>query len=86
MHLASIGHAVIGDRAYGRAPTPPAGCDEALRTMLQGLRHQALHAHLIAFPHPSDGHEVVVQSPLPADLAVLLDLLERDADAHHLAR
>lgn len=82
VHLAHVGHPVIGDRTYGRAPTPPPRCDEALRLALQGLQRQALHACALTLPHPADDRLLRVESPWPDDLAALLALLERDADAH----
>jgi 23S rRNA pseudouridine1911/1915/1917 synthase len=58
VHLAHLGHPVLGDQAYG-------GGDPA-------VRRQALHAHRLAFQRPGDGVEVRLESPLPADIAGLL--------------
>jgi 23S rRNA pseudouridine1911/1915/1917 synthase len=56
VHLASIGHPVVGDQIYGDAvPTP-------------GVRRHLLHAYRIGFVHPTSGRRVEVSSPLPADL------------------
>ena len=67
-HLASIGHPIAGDTVYGapaRAPgMPPLG-------------RFFLHAHRIRFRQPSTGVEVVVESPLPAELAEWMNGLER---------
>ncbi len=57
VHLASIGHPVVGDATYGR------GRSERL-----GLARQFLHSHRLAFRHPFTGEEVDVSSPLPPDL------------------
>ena len=67
MHLASLGHALLGDPAYGR--TPP-----ALRPLLVrlGFRRQALHAAELGFAHPVTGETLHFASPLPADMAELL--------------
>jgi 23S rRNA pseudouridine1911/1915/1917 synthase len=54
VHLAAIGHAVVGDRVYGR--TSPV------------LKRQFLHAHRLAFRHPVDGRPLEFESPLPEDL------------------
>ena len=60
VHLASIGHPVVGDRLYG-APAKIAGEPT--------LPRYFLHAHRIRFQQPATGQPVTVESPLPADLA-----------------
>jgi 23S rRNA pseudouridine1911/1915/1917 synthase len=57
VHLAAIGHPVVGDRVYA-----PASADDL------GLGHQALHAHRLAFDHPVTGERIDVTSPLPDDV------------------
>lgn len=57
VHLASIGHPVVGDRVYGR-PGPP-GVDP-LRVWL--------HAAHLDFDHPVKDERISVDSPLPGDL------------------
>jgi 23S rRNA pseudouridine1911/1915/1917 synthase len=63
VHFSSIGHAVVGDTVYG-APAKPPGLPPPGRYFL--------HAHRIRFRHPSTGKEIVVESPLPAELNDLL--------------
>jgi 23S rRNA pseudouridine1911/1915/1917 synthase len=63
VHLAHIGHPVLGDGVYG-------GRAELARSL--GLERPFLHAWRLEFPHPSDGHRVEVESPLPADLQAAL--------------
>ena len=60
VHLASIGHPVVGDRLYG-APAKVAGQPPLPRFFL--------HAHRIRFQQPSTGEPVTIESPLPPDLA-----------------
>jgi 23S rRNA pseudouridine1911/1915/1917 synthase len=60
VHLAAIGHPILGDRAYG------GGGDDA-RSL--GLVRPFLHAASIAFVHPITGREVRVEEPLPGDLS-----------------
>jgi 23S rRNA pseudouridine1911/1915/1917 synthase len=60
VHLAAIGHPVLGDRQYGGR-------------MAYGLTRQFLHATRLSFPHPATGHQVDVQSPLPDDLGAALE-------------
>jgi 23S rRNA pseudouridine1911/1915/1917 synthase len=76
VHLASIGHPLIGDPVYlGRAGarTVPAAA--------RGFGRQALHAHHLALSHPESGAPVAWESPLPRELAALLDALEQHAPA-----
>ena len=73
VHLASIGHPVIGDPQYGRArkrrlanPDSPLGRAAAI------IGRQALHAFLIGFTHPTSGERLVFRSELPSDINALL--------------
>ncbi|MDF8334225.1 RluA family pseudouridine synthase [Novosphingobium cyanobacteriorum] len=70
VHLASIGHALLGDPVYGRTPS-------RLRPLLNRLafRRQALHAAELGFVHPTSGEAVHFCSPIPADMAELIDEL-----------
>ncbi len=63
-HLASIGHPIVGDAAYGRDPA-------FARTL--GLRRPFLHAYRLSFDHPATGERVDVRSELPDDLQRALD-------------
>ncbi|WP_374531179.1 RluA family pseudouridine synthase [Novosphingobium sp.] len=67
VHMASIGHALLGDPVYGR--TPP-----RLRPILSQLHfhRQALHAAVLGFIHPVTGAAIRFESVLPADMAGLL--------------
>ena len=68
VHLASIGHALLGDPVYGR--TPP-----ALRSVLKNLdfHRQALHAAVLGFVHPVTGDRLRFESDLPQDMRELID-------------
>ena len=67
VHLASIGHALLGDPVYGRTPS-------RLRPILTalGFRRQALHAAELGFIHPVSGEKVQLASPIPVDMAELI--------------
>lgn len=72
VHLASIGLPVVGDRMYGDPETNQLFKDNC------GLVRQFLHACRIEFTHPRTGKTVIIESPLPEDLAkVLLCHLDR---------
>jgi 23S rRNA pseudouridine1911/1915/1917 synthase len=60
-HFAAIGHPLLADATYGGEPR-------------YGLERQFLHAHRLAFAHPSTGERVSFSSELPADLAAALAL------------
>jgi 23S rRNA pseudouridine1911/1915/1917 synthase len=74
VHLASIGHPVAGDATYGGLRTPASKNPEA-RATLAALGRPALHAAHLTFTHPATGQKIDLESPLPPDLARLLDAL-----------
>ncbi len=59
VHLAAVGHPILGDRAYG------GGGDDA-RAL--GLTRQFLHASSLVLVHPITREAIAVEEPLPADL------------------
>ncbi len=61
VHLAHIGHPVLGDDKYGDFTL-----NKALRKL--GLKRMFLHAAQLSFTHPATGEPVTVRSPLPAEL------------------
>jgi len=67
VHLASIGHALLGDPVYGRSPA-------RLRPLLNRLsfQRQALHAAALGFIHPVSGTVLRFSSEIPADMGELL--------------
>ena len=76
VHLASIGHPLLGDHVYGAGfRTKVALLPEAARTPLEGLGRQALHAHILGVEHPASGQHQVYRSQLPTDLDVLRNAL-----------
>jgi 23S rRNA pseudouridine1911/1915/1917 synthase len=69
VHLASIGHPLMGDDVYGPGFKTKANhlAPEA-RTALEALARQALHAYLLTIEHPSQGTNLEFRSELPDDL------------------
>lgn len=59
VHLAAIGHPLLGDPLYNNHPGQ--------------LKRQALHAYLIEFIHPITKEAIRLTSPLPADIAQYVD-------------
>jgi 23S rRNA pseudouridine1911/1915/1917 synthase len=80
VHLASIGHPIVGDKLYGASEALfMRACEEPMTPDLlacfDGLPRHALHAHRLTFPHPVGKHAVTIESPLPADLTAYIDAL-----------
>ena len=66
VHMASIGHALLGDPVYGRTK----GAQKALLDTL-GFRRQALHAAHLGFIHPVKSTALAFDSVMPADMQEL---------------
>jgi 23S rRNA pseudouridine1911/1915/1917 synthase len=63
VHLAYLGHPLLGDAVYGKSPSA------------EGLARQFLHAFHLAFTHPVTGQALDFRAPLPADLQGVLEQL-----------
>jgi 23S rRNA pseudouridine1911/1915/1917 synthase len=61
---------ILGDPIYSRPPRDP-----ALRALAEELGHQALHARVLGFVHPTTGARVRWEAPLPDDLAKAIERL-----------
>ena len=72
VHLAHVGHPLLGDAAYGTGfKTMASRLSEPAQQALADLGRQALHAYLLAIAHPKRGEVLEFRSELPADLARL---------------
>ena len=65
VHMAHIGHPILGDTVYGHKKPE------------LGLSSQCLHAGALCFQHPRDGRPVLVFAPLPEYFAQVIEKLER---------
>lgn len=65
VHMASLGHPLLGDEAYGRVKSP---------FKLEG---QTLHAMVLGFIHPTTGEYMEFEAPLPEYFEKLLEILRR---------
>lgn len=63
VHMASIGHPLLGDEVYGRGRSP------------YSLQGQVLHAMVLGIRHPSTGEYLEVEAPLPEYFVELLEKL-----------
>jgi 23S rRNA pseudouridine1911/1915/1917 synthase len=73
VHMAHIGHPLVGDRDYGAAFLSKANrLSEPLKGLVSGFGRQALHAWLLAFRHPTTHMLLRFEAPMPEDMARLL--------------
>ncbi len=78
VHMAHIGHPLIGDGDYGSGfKTKTNRLEDPLKSLIDGFHRQALHAGLLAFEHPVSGKTLRFESPYPADFANLLSGLQK---------
>ncbi len=77
VHLAHLGHALIGDPVYGARAGRAVARSGEVGARIAGFPRQALHARRLGFTHPVDGGVMTFDSPLPVDLHALFIDLER---------
>ncbi len=78
VHMAHIGHPLIGDGDYGSGfKTKANRLEEPLKERVSAFRRQALHAGLLAFEHPVNGKTLRFESPYPVDFSDLLSELQK---------
>ena len=68
VHMAHLGHPVLGDAQYGRASGPTRGI---------AIPRQMLHAAELAFAHPLTGQPMRFEAPLPPDMRAVYDALRQ---------
>lgn len=77
VHLASAGHPLVGDPAYlRRTPASARLLPAATRGRLLDFPRQALHAASLGFRHPRTGAAMSFASPMPGDMAELIEMLD----------
>lgn len=74
VHLAHIGHPVVGDATYGGGRENSIR-DAVLKRAIRSLGRHFLHSTQLAFNHPRNRERLVFTSPLPDDLTDLLSKL-----------
>ena len=74
VHMAHIGHPLLGDPTYGAGfLTKAATLPDDLARLVRALGRQALHAGLLGFAHPRTGEALEFSSGPPRDLAFLIE-------------
>ena len=66
VHMAQIGHPVVGDMVYSSGKNP------------FGVEGQMLHAQKLDFTHPRTGEKMHIEAPLPAYFTEILEKLEKE--------
>ena len=80
VHLAHIGHPILGDATYGTGfRTKASRLGLKARASLEALERQALHAYLLRIRHPGTSDILEFQSELPGDLRCLRDALHTES-------
>jgi 23S rRNA pseudouridine1911/1915/1917 synthase len=79
VHLAHIGHPLVGDTTYGRKPRSIRGLDPQVVEAIKAFPRQALHARYLTLRHPEDQREMRFEAALPQDLQDLLTLMRERA-------
>lgn len=69
VHMAHIGHPVLGDRVYGGGKSTPFG--------ERSIDRQMLHAETLSILHPVTGNPMSFTAPPPADMAAIIEKLRK---------
>lgn len=77
VHMAHIGHPLVGDPMYGGRLFIPREANVALTDTLHGFKRQALHASRLSFSHPISNEPRTFDCPPAYDFAELLNSLSR---------
>ena len=76
VHMAHIGHPVIGDEMYGSSQRSRLNkLPEKIAATIAALGRQALHAELLGFEHPKTQESMTFTAALPGDMQAVLDVL-----------
>ncbi|MIL10212.1 RluA family pseudouridine synthase, partial [Salmonella enterica subsp. enterica] len=74
VHMAHIGHPLVGDRDYGAGfKTKAAKLPDPLGSTVAAFPRQALHARLLAFNHPVTGEFMQFEADVPEDMETLIE-------------
>lgn len=80
VHLSETGYPLVGDADYGAPTKPPTGTSHAEFRELREFPRPALHATTLELTHPTTGHLVKWEAPIPRDMQDLLEKLRRLRD------
>ncbi len=78
VHMAHLGHPIIGDPVYGGRKRLAKNLSASLREALAAFPRQALHAARLELQHPISGNLLELEAPLAADIVQLLEQIGND--------
>ncbi len=78
VHMAHLKYPVVGDPVYQGRSVTARDITTELQEMLRRFSRQALHASSLTFIHPASFITQTFEAPLPEDMRILLDCLQRD--------
>lgn len=78
VHLTAAGHPLLGDSIYGNPKRVLALENKLIRARIKSMGRHALHAGSLVFRHPTKETEMSFSTPLPDDIAGLIELLRRN--------
>lgn len=81
VHMASLGHPLVGDPVYGNRFRIPKKMAEESIEFLREFKRQALHAGKLTLTHPISKKEMSWRVPMPDDMFTLLDVLREDLES-----
>ncbi|MFM2483169.1 23S rRNA pseudouridine(1911/1915/1917) synthase RluD [Celerinatantimonas sp. YJH-8] len=80
VHMAHIGHPLVGDPVYGGRLKLPKAATPELVTTLQNFKRQALHAVMLQLEHPITGELMQWHADIPDDMVALTDIIRKDSE------
>lgn len=75
VHLAALGHPVLGDATYGGGAARLKG-NPRLKDLRPLVHRQLLHARALTITHPGSGQKLTGEAPVPRDFAAVLEYLD----------
>jgi 23S rRNA pseudouridine1911/1915/1917 synthase len=82
VHMAHIGHVLVGDPVYGGRPKPPKNASPEFFEILKAFTRQALHAVRLELAHPVTMEIMTFNAPIPEDMVQLTKALRKDTEAN----
>ncbi|QBF83682.1 23S rRNA pseudouridine(1911/1915/1917) synthase RluD [Shewanella maritima] len=80
VHMAHIGHVLVGDPVYGGRPRPPKKASEEFFDTLKDFKRQALHAVRLELAHPFTCEIMTWHAPIPDDMVKLTKAMRKDLE------
>ncbi len=82
VHMAHIGHVLVGDPVYAGRPRPPKAVTPDFLETYMGFKRQALHAVRLELVHPFTLEVMSWQAPVPEDMQAVTRVLREDTKAN----